>query len=100
MRPPVVLLLQRNFVRCVGLGKGTKGGFGPIRPKGHVYGVIQLDGSRQLGMGLFAPAKPDRQHAETEVTVGLEWAHAEFFSKRHGLLVSSLSLFDLRGMLM
>jgi hypothetical protein len=94
--PPVVVLrLQRNFVRGVSLGKGSKGGFGPIRPAGHLHGAVQLDGGGELGTGLFPSAGPSRQHAETEVTMGLEWAHAEFYSKRHGLLVNILSLVDL-----
>jgi hypothetical protein len=96
----VVLLLQRNFVRRVSLGKRTKSHFGPIRPKGHVHGVVQLDGGGQLGTGLFPPAKPGTQHTETEVTVGLERTHAELLSKCHSLLVSILRLFDLRGLLM
>jgi hypothetical protein len=96
----VMLFLQRHFARSARLGKSTEGGFGPIRPEGHVHGAVQLDGGGQPGTGLFLPPKPGRQHAETEVTVGLEWAHAEFFSQRHGLLVSILSPFDLWGLLM
>ena len=38
--PGVVLLLQRNFVRGVSLGKRSKGGFGPIGPEGHVHGAF------------------------------------------------------------
>jgi hypothetical protein len=98
--PVVVLLLQRNFVRGVSLGKSSKGGFGPIGPEGHVHGAVQLDGGGELGTGLFPSAEPGRQHAKTEVTVGLEGAHAEFYSKRHGLLVNILSPFDLWGVVM
>ena len=96
----VVLLLQRIFVRGVRLGKRSQGSFGPIGPAGHVHGAVQLDGGGELGTGLFSLTESGRQHAETEVTVGLEWAHAEFFSKRHGLVVHILSPFDLWGLLM
>jgi hypothetical protein len=99
LQPVAVLLLQRNFVRGVSLGKSSKGGFGPIGPEGHVDGAVQLDGGGELGTGLFPSAEPGRQHAETEVIVGPEWAHAEFYSTRHGLLVNTLSPFDLWGLL-
>jgi hypothetical protein len=98
--PGVVLLLQQNFVRGVSLEKRGKDGFGPIGPEGHVHGALQLDGGGELGTGLFPSAESGRQHAETEVTVGLEWAHAQFYSKRHGLLVNILSPFDLWGVVM
>jgi hypothetical protein len=61
MLPPVVLLLQRNYVRSVSLGKRHQGGFGSIPPEGHVHGAVQLDGGGQLGTGLFPPAAPDSQ---------------------------------------
>jgi hypothetical protein len=99
--PPVVVLrLQRNFVRGVSLGKRSKGGFGPIGPEGHVHGAVQRDGGGELGTGLFPSAESGRQPAKTEVTVSLEWAHAEFYIKRHGLLVNILSPFDLWGVVM
>jgi hypothetical protein len=60
MLPPVaVLLLERNCVRSVRLGQRNKGGFGAIRPEGHVHGAVQLDGGGQLGTGRFPPVAPD-----------------------------------------
>jgi hypothetical protein len=56
----VVLLLQRNFVRGVSLGKRSKGGFGPIGPEGHVHGAVQFDGGGELVTGLFSPAESGR----------------------------------------
>jgi hypothetical protein len=35
------------------------------------------------------------QRAETSVTVGLEWAHAEFLGQGQGLAVVGLGLLDL-----
>ena len=96
----VGLQLQRNVVRGVSLRKSSKGGFGPIRPTGHVHGAVQLDGGGERGPGLFLSAEPGRQQDDTEVTGGPEWAYAEFCSTRHGLWVYLLSPVDLSGLLM
>jgi hypothetical protein len=87
-------------VHEVSLGQSSKGGFGPIGTAGHVHSAVQLDGGGELGTGLFPSAESGKEHAATEVTVALEWSHAEFYGKRHGLLVNILSPFDLWGLLM
>src|SRR5262249_1634763 len=50
------------------------------QPEGHVHSTIHLDSCRQCGTGWLSLAHPAIQCAKTLVAVGLEWAHAQFFS--------------------
>src|SRR5262245_34472117 len=51
------------------------------QPEGHVHGTVQGDGGGQLGTGLLPLAGGGVQGTEAEVTVGLQWTHAEFFGQ-------------------
>ena len=70
------------------------------QPERHLHGTVQLDGGGQLSMGLLLLSRLGVQGAETQVTVGLERAHAEFLRQGKGLAVAGVGLFDFRGITM
>jgi hypothetical protein len=51
------------------------------QPEGHVHLLVQGAGGDQGSAGLFPLASRSIQHAEDEVAMGLERAHAEFVSQ-------------------
>ena len=67
------------------------------QPERHLHGSVQFDGCRQFGTGLLPLAGFDVEGAETQVTMGLQRAHAEFVGQGKGLLVMSCRLLDVQG---
>jgi hypothetical protein len=60
------------------------------QPEGHVHGTVQDDGSSQLSAGQLHLAGFGIQPTETQVAVGLQRAHTEFFSQGEGLEVGEI----------
>jgi hypothetical protein len=67
------------------------------QPERHLHGAVQLDSRGEFGPRLLAPSHLTIQRAEVAVTVGLEWAHAQFIGQGEGLPVLVLRLFDRWG---
>src|SRR5262249_1567916 len=83
-RTPLLLLLYLRE-RCFRLGE----------PEGHVHGAVQRDSGSQGSAGLLPLASRGVQGAETQVTVGLERAHAQLLGQGRGRLVVSFGLFGI-----
>ena len=61
--------------------------FGLRQPEGHLHVAVERDGGGQGGASLLPLAGGGVQGAEAQVTVRLEWAHAECVGQGEGLLV-------------
>src|SRR5262245_54160155 len=72
-------------------------GLRPRQPERHLHGAVERDGTAQFGAGVVAPAHLDVQLSKTEMTVGLERAHAKFVSEGKGLAIMGFGLFDRWG---
>jgi len=83
LRPSLSLDLRQRRFRCG-------------EPEGHTHGTVQLDGGGEHGVGQCSTAYLAVQCAETQVTVRLQWAHAEFLGQGEGGLIVGLGLRDLR----
>ena len=66
-------------------------------PESHVHGVVQCDGGGQRRTGLFPLTRGGIQNAETTLTVGHEWAHAEGVGLGLGLAVVGGGLYHVWG---
>src|SRR5262245_15423691 len=62
--------------------------------------MIHLGGCGQGCPGLLSPAGGGVEGAETEVAMGLEWAHAELLGQGEGLAVMGFGRLDLWGIAM
>jgi hypothetical protein len=67
------------------------------QPECHLHRTIQLDGGDQFSAGLLPSAGRYIQGAETQVTVGLQWTHAECLGQGQGLLVVGFGLSGIGG---
>jgi hypothetical protein len=56
----------------------------------HFHSAEEVDGSGQFSVGLLQSSAPAIQSAKSEVAVGLERCHPEFFRPGYGLSVSGL----------
>src|SRR5262245_23022160 len=72
----------------------------PELPERHLHSAVQVESDRQCSLCLLWPAQLDIQHAQAEVAVRLQRAHANLFGQGEGLAVVGFGLGNVRWIAM